>query len=148
MKETNACIDAGCRAACCHDIYFRLPLMKNDMLRCYPTAIRVPYQIITTELPPGVYAYRVLGEYFIRIIGPCPYLNVDYSCDIYDSQPYPCEVQTIASDDCINLRRRDEHLAYTVWGTTHTDSYGLIIFHMPLIVADLVQPVDSRCSTQ
>lgn len=106
------CVRAGCAAVCCRDFYFTQEVPQKQVLKIFPNAIRMKYYPFEQAgLPEEVY-YRkhFLGGCKVRIVGPCPYLNGN-DCGIWNEERMPgCSRMKIASDNCVDLRRRDQNI--------------------------------------
>lgn len=105
------CVKAGCKAACCHDIYTVHEAPIKQVLRVFPGATRMKfYDFVRADLPKGVYFRKLLfGGCDVRIVGACPHLN-GIGCKIWDQERLAdCRDMSIGSDGCADLRRRDQN---------------------------------------
>jgi hypothetical protein len=106
----NECKSAGCEAACCHDIFFQIPMKKKEILRVFPQVEKISgFKFESEGLPNGVY----VSQGYIRIIGPCPNLS-DSNCLLKgnNERPLACNKTSRCSDTCIDARRRDSMLLH------------------------------------
>lgn len=106
--ERNRCVEAGCNAACCRDVFFTYTYDEKDILRVFPDAGKVSQSEFESINRPGVYYWKYLfGDCVIRIVGICPNLN-GVACETYGDKLDDCNIMSIGSDDCVDSRRRQQ----------------------------------------
>ncbi len=108
----NPCLD-NCKAACCRDIFF-IGLSKPDIVKLTPKETnvvpvdRVEPSSIYDEVydrDRGVYLSEVSdGSFDAVLAGPCPNLQADNRCGIYENRPAPCADFTAGDLACIGIR--------------------------------------------
>jgi len=106
MQERNLCKEMGCKAACCRDAYFINSYSTREIKNLFPEAKKVMWLSIQTK--NGVYFDSFLGRGTLRIVGPCPNLDSQGNCSIYDARPKDCQNLGMGSDDCLLFRRVHE----------------------------------------
>lgn len=112
-ENRNRCMVIGCEAACCHDVELvvRRTSLRNFLqgLNTAPEQISWEQLELTQEELPnnGLYIANSGNHFTVKIIGPCPHLNEDYSCGIYESRPLVCQRFRIGSQVCEYFRLRE-----------------------------------------
>src|SRR3990167_8563672 len=111
--ENNLCTQAGCKSACCRDVYFHFVYTPDQILRAFPAARKVGLNKFNKAEQPGVY-YCPDGIFNfktsrVRIIGPCPNL-VGVDCRIWKDKLKDCENFYIGHENCVEFRRRQSRV--------------------------------------
>lgn len=107
----NPCLES-CRAACCGNILFGR-LSKKGLAKLTPPQTNV-VEVDRTELSvvfdeikyvrPGVYVSRTENVFSAVIVGPCPNLQTDNRCGIYETRPKLCADFLPGRPACIIVR--------------------------------------------
>lgn len=108
----NRCL-TYCKAACCRDtVFYRLP--KEELPKFTRHAKYVekcsPEDLMDTvskkvHVRDGVYYAEGEDVLMVGINGPCPNLQRDNSCGIYDERPIACRKLDVGSEECRKDRR-------------------------------------------
>ncbi len=121
-NERNPCVESGCKGACCADIRFTF-MSVDDLKKITPDGTRVvevPEENLLSfsrrvrsrrqrHEPPGsettVYFSTLgYGRNSVLLDGPCPNLQPDNSCGIYDARPPQCRNFDFGSPSCNTAR--------------------------------------------
>src|SRR5581483_3902972 len=110
----NICLQR-CVAACCRNPRFsNLPekdfrkVVKDRTLK-FPVPSETAFHILeenASVVPQGAYyTENQYGNYNVQIIGNCPNLRADNSCQIYAERPSACKNLSVRSRDCSAARK-------------------------------------------
>lgn len=105
-----------CKAACCRDVVFES--IARDDLNTLTASARLVQQVDTPKeaqdigygevsLRDGIYyAESTNGELTVGLVGPCPNLQPDSSCGVYDSRPEACRKFEVGQKECKSARKQ------------------------------------------
>lgn len=107
FKERNLCVEAGCKAACCHNAY--IPASREEATRIFPDATYIPRDSIPDVRVPGIYAAvnppKSSADVMVRIVGACPHLDRQTNdCMIYEDRPEACRGLEKGDNECRRFR--------------------------------------------
>jgi len=114
---SNPCLDQCPQSSCCRDMHF-LYLTPNELSKFiqnnnyskeFDSEMDIPLKGKFDFLRNGVYfAKRTSGDnYRALIAGPCPNLDENGECTIYEERPIPCSRFEVGSKNCNSARNRD-----------------------------------------
>ncbi|HEX6977295.1 MAG TPA: hypothetical protein VF185_02975 [Patescibacteria group bacterium] len=113
-RTRNICNEVGCKACCCHDMWYVTKQNEKDVLSWFPKAVAT-YEEAMTHRAPGVYYCKYLDGYLIHAVGWCPNLDrVTRNCTRSESnRPPACSNFSIADSSCNESRKEDGFLPIT-----------------------------------
>ncbi len=115
-NEFNPCAASGCPAACCRDMVFEgLSQRDVDTLTPYGTrVIQLSAKVMAQHIEEDIYdsttgttvyvAPQQANTQTLSMVGPCPNLEPDNSCGVYETRPQACRNFGFASGDCATSR--------------------------------------------
>lgn len=87
---------------------FKGSLTPETIEATFPGATKVTPDSINDNKPEGVY-FAETGTYFftIRVVGACPKLADDMSCEIYEERPTACRRLLVGESECNKARKKE-----------------------------------------
>ncbi|HWA51956.1 MAG TPA: hypothetical protein VG895_02820 [Patescibacteria group bacterium] len=104
---SNPCIESGCQAACCHDMWFQnIPLQKlPNLKKFFGEMTQIEYWDLGAESKRGVF-YCISGDKILMHINKmCPKNKGLYCLGKNDpDRPQACDNMAFASNECSHIR--------------------------------------------
>jgi len=108
VKERNLCVESGCPAPCCSNVWLALVGEEKKRVKDYfPGVIELDQNDLHDKylIINGVYCSEYRGKLEVKIVGPCPNLKEGYDCDIYQDKPNACKLFVMGGEECSKAKK-------------------------------------------